>query len=63
MSNTEYARPHLLRLADDERDDLARLVMAGVEDLSHAMQAGGGGSREQQTKLRRLRSLLERLSD
>jgi hypothetical protein len=62
MSNTEYGRPHMLRLDNEERDLLGRAVMIQIEDLSHALNAAAGGE-DRQRKLRKLRALLERLSN
>lgn len=63
MSSTEYSRKHQLRVDDAERDDLARLVMAEIAALSHALNAAAGGTEPEKRRLRRLRSLLERLTD
>lgn len=54
MSGTQYARPVSLRLTEDEADELARLVMIEIEDVSHR--------EHDPAYLARLRSLLERLT-
>lgn len=58
MGQTEYARPHLLRLTADERAILAMLVMREIEDVTHRPDAD-----QLVTGVRSLRSLLERLTN
>lgn len=58
MSNTEYARPHTLRLDSEERGLLAVLVMSEIEDTTHRADA-----EKYRDVVRTLRSLLDRLTD
>lgn len=57
MGSTEYARAHLLRLDDADRQLLATLVMRGIEGLNTSESPLRGPT------LNRLRSLLERLTN
>lgn len=60
MSNTQYARPDVLRLDAAERHDLFLAVATRIELLT----CGPTWPEEGETAhVRRLRSLLERLSD
>lgn len=67
MSNTEYSRKHQLRVDDGERQILARLVMQEITQLSTTLNSievlTGRVSDAEKHVLRRLRSLLERLTD
>lgn len=56
MSNTEYARPYLLRLDQQDKDALYRAVMRSIMILSN-------DNVSQADELRQLRTLLDQIED
>lgn len=59
MSSTQYARPHQLRYDDQERQLLARLLIAAIEQRSTAL--AGRGTDEENRPVQLMRSLLDRI--
>jgi hypothetical protein len=58
VSETKYSRTFALRLDDKERDDLTRAVMREIEAVQSPPHLG---AEVDVAKIRRLRSLLDRL--
>lgn len=56
VSNTEYGKLEIVKLAGDDRHILAKLVMAEIQQVSLAQEPA------QASYLRRLRNLLDQLT-
>ncbi len=66
MSSTEYSRKHRVPMDDEDRNELARLVMAEIQYAStwlNKIDDAGADLTKLKARLARLRSLLERLTD